>query len=495
MSTGATQSAFADGGIKSVVDRTVESIKDLFLQDSIPWVVGYSGGKDSTATLQLIWMALQRIPASDRPHKPVYVITNDTLVENPVVSAWVVRSHRQIAEAAEDQQLNVEPHRLTPKVNETFWASLIGKGYPAPNRRFRWCTDRMKIWPSTAFIRQVVSRHGESIIVLGARKAESIARAVRIAKFDAKELRDGLSPHSDIPSSLVFKPIVDWSDNDVWMFLMQYPNPWGFDNKELMSLYAGAAEDGECPVVIDTSTPSCGNSRFGCWTCTVVDKDKSMTAMIRNDHEKEWMLPLLRFRDRIEELTADTDSRDFRRMNGEVQFFNGQRVSGPFRQQVRADLLRELLQIQQDIRTDGPEDVRDIELITLPELHEIRRIWLSDKNEWEDLVPMIYEQVFGEPFPGGSFDESFPFNRDELSLLRDLSRNDLQYELLRDLLVTEQGYRSMARRRGLFDDIDGTFNRSGYRDEHEAVERARVLAEARSQANGGPADEPAEATT
>jgi DNA sulfur modification protein DndC len=490
-----TTSAFAESGIKQVVEQTVESIKDLFLQDSIPWVIGYSGGKDSTACLQLIWMALQRIPESQRPHKPVYVITNDTLVENPVVVSWVGKSHEQLAEAAQEQGLNVEPKRLTPKVSETFWVTLLGKGYPAPNRRFRWCTDRMKIWPSTAFIRQVVSRHGESIIVIGARKAESSARAARIAKFDAKALRDGLTPHPDIPSSLVFKPIVDWTDDDVWMFLMQYPNPWGFDNKNLMSLYAGAAEDGECPVVIDTSTASCGNSRFGCWTCTVVDKDKSMAAMIRNDYEKEWMLPLLQFRDRIDAMTADTDNRDFRRMNGEVQFFNGQQVYGPFKPEVRAELLRELLTIQTAIRQTGPEDVRDIELITMPELHEIRRVWLLEKNEWHDALPALYEDAAGEPFPAERFDESFPFGADELGLLSGVARNDLQYELLRDLLVTEQGYRSMARRHGLFEGIDKVFARSGYHDEQEAVERARLLAEARAEAQPPTDDEEPEPTS
>ncbi|MCB1193045.1 MAG: hypothetical protein H7A23_12965 [Leptospiraceae bacterium] len=36
----------------------------------------------------------------------------------------------------------------------------------------------------------------------------------------------------------------------------------------------------ECPLVIDDTTPSCGNSRLGCWTCTVIDQDKSMGYMI-----------------------------------------------------------------------------------------------------------------------------------------------------------------------------------------------------------------------
>jgi hypothetical protein len=41
-----------------------------------------------------------------------------------------------------------------------------------------------------------------------------------------------------------------------------------------------SASNGECPIQIDTSTPSCGNSRFGCWPCTVVDRDKASEGLL-----------------------------------------------------------------------------------------------------------------------------------------------------------------------------------------------------------------------
>jgi DNA sulfur modification protein DndC len=453
----------------------------LFLQDDIPWVIGYSGGKDSSATLQLVWMALKSIEPSKLPHKAVHVITNDTLVENPLVSAWVMRSHKEISRAAIDQGLNVQPHRILPKVRETFWVSLIGKGYPAPNRRFRWCTDRMKIWPSTAFIRSVIATHGESIIVLGTRRAESASRAARIDKYAEGGLRDGLTPHSDLPSSLVLSPIANWSDDDVWMFLMQYPNPWNFDNKELLSLYAGASEDGECPVVIDTSTPSCGNSRFGCWTCTVVEKDKSMAAMIRNDHEKEWMNPLLQFRDRIAAMSEDVSLRDFRRMNGRVQLYRGDRVYGPFTRNTREQLLRQLLRTQALVQEHGPSDVDGLELISIEELHEIRRIWVVDKNEVEDIVPSIFEDELQQPFPGEDIDNAFPFGKTELELLSNIAANDLNYELLRDILVVEHRKRTQSRRHGLSSELRGVFDRSGFSGEDEAVAKAFASSEVASR--------------
>jgi len=156
-------SAFAERGLRATVAELVERVKALYRADGIPWVVGYSGGKDSTATLQIVWSALQELPAQERS-KRVYVITNDTLVENPTVAAWVRRSHHAMDAAVAKQGLPISTHLLSPEVDETFWVNLIGRGYPAPNRRFRWCTERMKINPTTRFIRSIVKDNGEAII-------------------------------------------------------------------------------------------------------------------------------------------------------------------------------------------------------------------------------------------------------------------------------------------------------------------------------------------
>jgi DNA sulfur modification protein DndC len=473
-----------DAGIGKAVDALVEQVRALYLSDGIPWIVGYSGGKDSTATLQVVWSALQGL-APDKRSKAVHVITNDTLVENPVVSSWVNRSLDAIRDAAREQGLPIEPHRLTPEVHDTFWVNLIGRGYPAPNRRFRWCTERMKIDPSTKFIKDVVRNDGEVIIVLGTRRAESAARAARIAKYDATSVREHLSPHNDLASALVFKPIVDWTNEDVWTFLMQYRNPWGYDNKLLMTMYRSATADAECPVVVDTSTASCGNSRFGCWTCTVVEKDKSMAAMIQNDTEKDWMQPLLDIRDEIADTTTGRKMRDFRRLSGNVSLHKGEFVPGPYTQKGRAHWLRRVLGAQTWVRENGPKDVGDIELISLDELREIRRIWVTEKHEYEDLLPRIYEETVGEPFPNGRFDDQFPFDAKALELLRGESSSDLQYELLRELIGIEHTHRTQVRRVGLWDDIDKAFNRSAYESPDEAVAHAKALSRGRASAASG----------
>ena len=479
------ESTLTAHGLRTAIADLVDQVQKLYRADEIPWVVGYSGGKDSTATLQLVWSALQLLAPHERS-KRVFVITNDTLVENPAVAAWVRRAHQAMESAAVEQGLPISTHLLSPDVSETFWVNLIGRGYPAPSRKFRWCTERMKINPTTRFIRSLVQKNGEAIIVLGARRAESAARAARIDRYNRQSVRDHLTPHVELASALVYKPIVDWTDDDVWLYLMQVANPWGFDNKQLLTMYRTASPDAECPVVMDTSTPSCGNSRFGCWTCTVVEKDKSMSAMIQNDAEKEWMQPLLDVRDQIADATTGRSLRDFRRLNGRVSLFNGNHVPGPYTQDGRAHWLRLVLEAQTWVRAKGPNDVRDIELITLDELHEIRRIWVAEKHEREDLLPSIYEKTTGQPFPGQPrFDDQFPFQSDDLTDLRELCKSDLQYELLRELISVEHGHRIAARRSGLWQDLEAAFNRSGYESREEAIDLARDLVRDREAVGTG----------
>lgn len=477
-STTAKFSAFEGDGFKQTVTQLLDEIAALYRSDSTPWVVGYSGGKDSTATLQLVWMALSRIEPTQRL-KPVYVISTDTLVENPIVAAWVGRSLEKLGEAAAAKGLPLTAHRLTPDPAESFWTTLIGRGYPAPRPKFRWCTDRLKIYPSNRFISQVVKASGEVIVVLGTRKAESQARAKAMERFEERRVRDRLSPNGKLVNSYVYSPIEDWTNDDVWTFLMQVRNPWGFDNKELLTMYQGASADGECPLVIDASTPSCGDSRFGCWVCTMVDKDKSMTAMIQNDAEKEWMLPMLELRNELDVRDEgsgkrdDRHLRDFRRMNGSLQVHNGRMVHGPYLQPVREHWLRRVLEVQKHVRENGPDGMESIELISLPELREIRRLWVVGKHEIEDNLPRIYEEVLGEAFPDGRIDDSLAFGADEIAMLRELCGEDsLHFQLTRELLDLERQHRSMARRAGLFKALEQSLRRGSYGSAEEAAETA-----------------------
>ena len=288
---------------KDSIDGMMTTIQNLYLSDSIPWMIGYSGGKDSTAAVQLVWMAIEALPQEQRK-KTVHIMNTDTLVESPVVARWVERSLDAMQEAAEERDLPFVPVRLTPDWNDTFWVNLIGRGYPFPRMKYRWCTDRLKVRPVNNFIRNKIAEHGEVILVLGTRKQESARRSRTMTNLEKKRVRELLSPNPTLANELVFSPLEAWSDDDVWVFLMQYKNPWGYSNMDLMTMYRGATADNECPLMVDRSLPSCGKSRFGCWVCTMVESDKSMEAMIANDEEKEWMLPLLEFRNEFGDLAG-----------------------------------------------------------------------------------------------------------------------------------------------------------------------------------------------
>ncbi|QJB29709.1 DNA phosphorothioation system sulfurtransferase DndC [Limnospira fusiformis] len=477
--------------VKSL-ELLTQEIQELYCLDHIPWVIGYSGGKDSTATLQLIWNAIAQLPPEKR-HKTIHVITTDTLVENPVVSAWVKKSLEKMQEAAKIQNMPVQPHLLVPEIAQTYWVSLIGKGYPAPRHKFRWCTVRLKVDPSNRFIRNVVRSSGETIVVLGTRKTESANRAAIMEKRELKRVREHLCPHPHLPSSLLYTPIETWTNDEVWLYLMQFENPWNYSNKDLFTMYRGATADNECPLVIDTSTPSCGDSRFGCWVCTLVSQDKSMEAMILNDEAKEWMQPLLDIRKELD-VKNDRDKRDFRRIFGTVQLFERnvdgetsvEPIPGPYKREWREYWLRRVLEAQQQVRKNAPPDMRDITLIQPEELSEIRRIWLEERHEFDDSLPRIYQEVTGEPFEdprhGGG---NAMLGVDEWQILEELSEGDPMYlELMTRLLDTERQYKTMSRRTGIYDTLERCFETSS-RSQSEAIANAHYQRDLKQAAKEG----------
>lgn len=467
---------------KADVRDVIDVIKGLYLSDMIPWICGYSGGKDSTAVVQLVWEALSELPVEQRK-KTVHVISTDTLVESPVVALWATRSLEKMRAQAKAEKLPIIPHRLTPTTSNTFWVNLIGRGYPYPRRDFRWCTDRMKIDPSNRFIKSILDAESEAILVLGTRKAESATRKAVMEGYEKKRYREHLSPNGSFPNSYVFTPIENWSNDNVWQFLLQYPNPWGHSNKDLMSMYSGASADGECPLVIDTSTPSCGNSRFGCWVCTMVTEDKSMAAMIQNDEEKSWMLPMLDFRNEIAgEWETDRKRRDFRRKDGRLTLHNNLLVHGPYTKETREYFLRRLLEVEKLVHEIGPDEIKNVPLITKAELELIRQIWLDEKHEFDDTLPRIYEEVTGHKYSDQLISKNKYFGAEEASLLHAVCNElyageELMPELQRALLDTEAKAAAMSNKRNVILNFEKEIEKAIYRDEHDAelvaMDRAR----------------------
>jgi len=474
------------------IQALTTEIQELYCLDQIPWVVGVSWGKDSSAVLQLVWNAIADLPPEKRT-KDIHVITTDTLVENPIVSAWVHKSLKKLNSAAKEQSMPIKPHLLQPVVKDTYWVNLIGKGYPAPRNQFRWCTQRLKINPANNFIRDIVRANGETILILGTRKAESAKRAATMEKHQIGRVRGRISANASLLNSMIYTPIEDWNNNEVWIYLNQYENPWGQNNKDLFTLYRGATADNECPLVIDTSTPSCGDSRFGCWVCTLVSHDKSMEAMIQNDEQKEWMQPLLDIRNELD-IKDDRDKRDFRRIWGEVQLFERnlegetsvQLIPGPYTKYWREHWLRRVLEAQTQIRKTAPENMRDITLISPEELSEIRRIWLEEKHEFDDSLPRIYQEVTGEEFtdPRPGSDYSL-LGLDEWKVLEEVCEDDAMHlELMAKLLDTERQYHKKTRRVGIYDSLEKCFDTSS-RSPEAAIQNAHLKRDLREAISEG----------
>lgn len=437
-------------------------------------MIGYSGGKDSTAAVQLVWMALDKLPVEKR-NKSVHIINTDTLVESPVVSKWVEKSLEHMKIVADKKELPFVPERLIPDYNNTFWVNLIGRGYPYPRRKYRWCTDRLKIQPVNNFIKKKIAEHGEVILVLGTRKQESSRRNRTMTNLEKKRVRELLSPNPTLANELVFSPMEDWTDDDVWAFLMQYKNPWDYSNMDLMTMYRGATADNECPLQVDKSAPSCGKSRFGCWVCTMVEKDKSMEAMIANDQEKEWMTPLLEFRNEFGNEDGDRERRSFRRMKGNLQGNYGKLFHGPYKKEVREQWLERLLSIQKDINENGPEEFRELELIRMPELRAIRRIWVNDKHEFDDALPRIYERVMIKQFEDSEWIHNENFEYEEWKILQRVCQEmypdeNLAFEMMYTLIDLENKASGVNQRKGILDNINNTISKTFYKDEEDATQ-------------------------
>jgi len=359
----------------SHIAHSKQLLFENFVADHRPWVIAFSGGKDSTLLLQLVYELLLEI--GPRYQKPVHIIASDTRVEPPNIELYLRKNLAQLREHARVSDLDLTVHLVRPDVDQGFWGNLIGKGYPPPTRWFRWCTTKMKIKPVRKVVDSIVAEYGSVILLLGTRTAESSNRSRRMQSREYSSR--GLNPHQDIPNALVLQPISQWKTEQVWEYLFAYnPPPWNSSHDEMLNLYK-QANSGECPVVTDLDTPPCGGNRFGCWTCTVIKDDKSMKGFIETG--EEWMQPLYEFRQWLKLIREDENLRNkYKR--------NGQPGAGPFTSGARLMILERLLLTEQVIGW---------QLIGNDELLYIQQIW-TDEFDIMDSALRLAHQYRRKPF-------------------------------------------------------------------------------------------------
>ncbi len=416
---------------ENTLEELIEEIKYVYQSDDRPWVIGYSGGKDSTTVVELVYKMMIQLPKNERI-KDVYIVSSDTMIENPLIKIYLSKMNEMLGQAAKRDKLPIHSCMVTPPANNTFWANVIGRGFPTPrmNGTFRWCTDRLKINPSGEFIQNLIKEKGKEVVVLlGVRKDESIARKRRI---EGREIANRLlNRHETITDAYVYNPIVELTTDDVWDILLKLDGgktPWGADNGELVQLYAGA-DSGECPFAGissgDGQKQSCGNSRFGCWVCTVVKEDKSLNGFIRSGHRE--LIPLADFRRWLMDQRDIPKNRETKRRNGTVyETKNGEMGFGPFTWEARQMILRELLDKQK---------IMGYELITVEELKAIDEIWDDELDLTRRTLVELYKDATGEKLPWYDYKEEL-LDSAIIELIKNYAKDyDVPYDLIRNMLL------------------------------------------------------------
>lgn len=355
---GRTQTRSRDHKLLS--EKALVQLREVYRKYKRPWIVCYSGGKDSTAVLQLVYYMLKDLSPKKR-HKAVHVVCNDTLVEAPPIVEHMSKTLKAVQRAAKRDGLPIVTQKTVPALKNRFFVKVIGRGYPPPTRYFRWCTDKMKILPTSACIKEQISKAGEVILILGTRMSESPQRAKSIQRHMRIHGNGLLRSHASLKGAYIYSPIQDWELEDVWNYLLENPPPWEASNRELRLLYERATGFKECPTVIDKTTEPCGNSRFGCWVCTVVRQDKSMEGMIESG--EEWMKPMLEFRNWLKQI------REGHPELREPKQRNGKEAPGPFTLRAREIIFRKLMDVEVAV---------GMKLIPEEEKQEIQSLWELD---------------------------------------------------------------------------------------------------------------------
>ncbi|TVL47446.1 phosphoadenosine phosphosulfate reductase domain-containing protein [Shewanella algae] len=337
--------------LQKSINATIEQLRI----DDNPWIVGFSGGKDSSLVIQVLISALCKIPVNKR--KKLYVFYCDTGVEIPVLKNYIKDTLYRIETESRALGVDISVKAIKPPIKDRYFVKVIGRGYPPPTNIFRWCTDRLRIDPIQTAIKQYVGEK-EATVILGTRFSESIERD-KILKTNALE-NPYLFKQQGHQKTTLFCPIVDFTTEDVWEGLHCIDGVAAIDLHHISKIYKEIS--GECPIIRLPETNPCSKGRFGCWTCTVVRKDKASKNLISNGYTS--LEPLYEFREWLLSIRDDIEFRCTVRRNG----MDG---LGPFRLSAREIILEKLIDAQETSRHN---------LISDEELTEIYNLWELDKN-------------------------------------------------------------------------------------------------------------------
>jgi DNA sulfur modification protein DndC len=312
----------------NLVEALDVSIEALERRPDSRWIIGYSGGKDSTATLRILLAAHKKARRKPSRFEVVYC---DTGVENPALDNYVKDTIHRMQEEIKAHGLPLTCNVVSAPTHERFFVRIIGRGYPPPTNNFRWCTNSLRIRPVSNYIR--ANNTGDVVLALGLRASESAQRDRSMSQQEDLFWQRQLEING---SYKIFAPIVKLTVPEVWDTVFFLDKPKAIEAKALEELYTDAS--GECPIIKSPQAAPCASGRFGCWTCTVVRKDKSANQLISAGHNG--LLPYLRFRDWLVEMRNDPSKRWAKRRNGTDGL-------GPFTMEARHEILARLDKLEQ----------------------------------------------------------------------------------------------------------------------------------------------------
>lgn len=335
-------SVLPDSEILDNLQKTEEILQSAINDGLNHFIIAFSGGKDSSLMTTVVVEGIRR---GTLKNVTVDIVYSDTLMELPPFAENAFALLEFISKISLRENLPIKVHKAVAPIEHRFWFLVLGKGYPPPHNHFRWCTERLKIWPNQKLISSFKNR--TSVMLTGVRWDESNVRngrmkAAMCSTKNDSECGQGVWLNSNssigIPN---LAPIAHWRTCKIWDFLLFADMEWGWPFKSLNKLY------GEN-----------GSTRFGCWMCTLVKEDKALRSVVQH---KEWEKfgALESIRQRILVEGRKPENR-LLQPNG-----NAGRTNLEFRQ----NMLDNLLKLQNDLGVD---------LITPHEVDAIMAYWETE---------------------------------------------------------------------------------------------------------------------
>lgn len=370
----------------------------LYKSDERPFSIAYSGGKDSTATMDVVFKALLLNKfIYGEMHKITYVMFSDTLLEMDPVIEGILDSIDEIEKFGLKYNLNLEIKRVSPIVKNTFFSLLIGKGYMVPRRDNRWCTDRLKVLPQKKAIVEILNKTKIGFIAItGQRQDESSDRKTRMQQ----QTIDGSFKMHEFSNCNLYAPVEHWTTDDIWTHIYTNKLEW-IDSNTLGRVYAEASNDGdECRSLLegfDTgSKPGCsGSARFGCLVCTLFEKDKTLNNLtVHYDYLKE-IETFRNWLSKFRQAYWDDDRDVFIHGKHKMKKYDidnhrkGMQIPGGYNLHFRKQILIRLLDTERKIIKE-----RGKPLITDEELAYIQGCWIEDGDLEMSVIKIAYDREF-----------------------------------------------------------------------------------------------------